>query len=265
VSKLRDNPVRAALRVGQAVTGTMVVEMRSTAVPPLLRQAGFDFMYLDTEHGVYDMATMADIVRVARLVGLPPIVRVPDAEYHLIARTLDAGAMGIMVPRVETREQVESIVAASRFPPLGSRGCSTGKGNSDFVAAPFREFADHANDNILVVLQIERSRAVDHIDELLSVPGVDAAVIGPVDLSLSLGVDDIHDSRVEKAIGRVVESAAKHRIASGIHVRDLPMIRYWREKGMTMLAYSSDLDFLTSGSNRAASDLRDIATINAKA
>ncbi len=263
MSQLRDNPVRSALRRGQAVTGTMVVEIRSTAMPLLLKQAGFDFMFLDTEHGVYDMETTADIVRMARLAGLPPVVRVTDAEYHLIARTLDAGAMGVMVPRVETREQVETIVDACRFPPVGRRGCSTGKGNSDFVSAPFREFADHANENVLVVLQIERALAIENIDELLSVAGVDAAVIGPVDLSLSMGANDVHAPAVQSAIGKVVESAKRHGVASGIHVRDLEMIRNWRERGMTMLAYSSDLDFVISGAGEAAVGLRSIAEIPA--
>ncbi|HID87474.1 MAG TPA: aldolase [Anaerolineae bacterium] len=253
---MRDNRVRAALERGEAVIGTMVAEMRSPAVALLFAHAGFDFVFIDMEHGAYDLETVADIIKVARLADIVPLVRVPDGLYHLIARVLDAGAMGVMVPRVETREVVEQAVAALRYPPVGVRGCSTSRGNSDYRGGPLWEFTRHANDNILAVMQIERKAAIDRIDDLLSVPGVDVALIGPADLTLSLGAPSPQDPIVEEAIQRVVDAGRRYGVATGIHLRDVEQLKRWRDRGMTMLTCSTDIDFILNGARAAVSALR---------
>ena len=252
-----DNRVRAALKQGQVVVGTMIQEMRSPAIALLLADAGFDFFFIDMEHGAYGMETVADIIKVARAASIVPLVRVPDGLYHLIARALDAGAMGVMVPRVETREMVERAVAALRYPPQGERGCSTGKGNSDYRRVSLWEYVHHANDNVLAVMQIERKAAVDHIDELLSVPGVDVALIGPTDLTVSLGAPSPQDPAVQEAIQRVVDAGKRHDVATGIHVRDVDVLKAWRERGMTMLTCSTEMNFIQNGARAAVGALRE--------
>lgn len=253
---MRDNRVRAALKRGETVIGTMAQEVRTPAIAQLFAIAGFDFMFVDMEHGAYDLETVADIIKVARLADIVPLVRVPDGLYHLISRVLDAGAMGVMVPRVETRETVEQAVAAMRYPPLGKRGCTIGKGNSDYQKNPLWEFVRHANDNILAVMQIERKAAVDHIDDLLSVSGVDVALIGPADLTLSLGASSPQDPVVQQAIQKVVEASKRHSVAIGIHLRDAEQLKVWQDRGMTMLTCSTDLDFIANGARAAVSALR---------
>jgi len=253
---MRDNRVRAALRRGEPVYGTMISEMRTPAVAFILAEAGLDFFFIDMEHGPYNMETVADIVKVARLAGIVPLVRVPDAQYHLIARVLDGGAMGVMVPRVETRETVERAVAALRYPPLGERGCSTGKGNSEFRREPLWDYTRHANDNILAIMQVERKIAIEQIDDLLSVPGVDVALIGPMDLTLSLGASGPQDPLVQEAIHKVVEAGKRHSVATGIHLGDVAQLKSWQARGMTMLTCSTELDFLASGAVAAVKGLR---------
>jgi len=253
---MRDNKVRAALKRGEPVIGTMIQEMRSPAIPLLFANAGFDFIFIDMEHGAYDLETVADMIKIARLADIVPLVRVPDGLYHLIARVLDAGAMGVMVPRVETREAVERAVAALRYPPGGKRGCSIGKGNSDYQRWPLWEFTRHANDNILAVMQIERKAAIDRIDDLLSVPGVDVALIGPNDLTLSLGAPNPQDPAVQEAIQKVIEAGKRHGVSTGIHLRDVEQLKAWRARGMTMLVCSTDLNFIMSGARAAVSALR---------
>ncbi len=253
---MRDNKVRAALKREEPVIGTMIQEMRSPAIAQLLADAGFDFMFIDMEHGAYNLETVTNIIQVARLAGIVPLVRVPDGLYHLIARVLDAGAMGVMVPRVETRQDVEQAVAALRYPPLGKRGCSTSRGNSDYRGAPLWEFTRHANDNMLAVMQIERKTAIDHIDELLSVPGVDVALIGPADLTLSLGVTGPQDSIVQEAIHKVIEAGRRHGVATGIHLRDVTQLKTWQARGMTMLTCSTEVEFIKHGARAAVGALR---------
>jgi 2-keto-3-deoxy-L-rhamnonate aldolase RhmA len=244
---LRDNPVRAKLARGECVVGTMITDWSSPAIALVLADAGFDFFFIDMEHGTYNLETAANIIRVARLAGIMPLVRVPDAEYHLIARVLDIGAMGVMIPRVETRETVERCIAALRYPPIGERGCATGRGNSDYVGVPMWEHTRHWNENILAVIQIERRAAIEHIDDLLSVPGVDVALIGPNDLTISLGAPTMDDEIVVDAMQKVVDAGKRHKVASGIHFRDIKHVQTWKARGMTMLTCSTEVDFIRSG------------------
>jgi 2-keto-3-deoxy-L-rhamnonate aldolase RhmA len=253
---MRENRVRTALKQGESVYGTMISEIRSPAIAMVLADAGFDFVFIDMEHGAYDIQTVADIIKVARLSGLVPLVRVPDALYHLIARVLDAGAMGVMVPRVETRETVERAVAALRYPPLGERGFSAGKGNSDYKKVGIWEYARHANENVLAIMQIERKVAIDHIDDLLSVDGVDVALIGPQDLTLSLGAANPADPAVDAAIQKVVDSGRRNGVATGIHLQEVGQLKAWQARGMSMITCSTDLNFLMGAASGAVKALK---------
>ena len=153
---MRPNKVRAILSAGGTAFGTMIGEVRSPAIALIFANAGFDFIFVDMEHGAFNLETAADIIRTARLTGMTALVRAPDAQYHLISRLMDAGAEGVMVPRVETREAVETVVSAVRYPPEGVRGLSTSKGHNDYRSAPSLEFIRQANRENLVILQIER-------------------------------------------------------------------------------------------------------------
>jgi 2-keto-3-deoxy-L-rhamnonate aldolase RhmA len=188
------------------------------------------------------------MVTVARLSGVTPLVRVPDAEYHLICRPLDLGAQGIMIPRVETKAQVEHIVECALYPPLGKRGCSVNKGHNDFLSQDPWEFAERANRENLIILQIERRLAVEGIEELLSVPGVDAALIGPNDLALSLGLraDDMLRA-LEQPIQQVLDVCLARGIPCGIHIANLEWLAEWQARGMQLLCYSTDINFLHDG------------------
>src|SRR5712692_1851975 len=117
-----ENTLKHLLASGGTAVGTMITDTRTPAIAQVLANAGFDFFILDTEHGSFSMETVADLMLMSRLVGIAPFVRVPDDDYPWIARTLDAGALGLMVPRVRTRAQVERIVRYAKYPPMGERG-----------------------------------------------------------------------------------------------------------------------------------------------
>lgn len=254
---MRANEVKRAIGRGETVIGTMITEVRTPAIAQFLAEAGFDFFFIDMEHGPYNIETVADIIRAARLAGICPLVRVPDPDYHLLARPLDAGAQGLMIPRVETVEQVEHIVASVKYPPLGRRGCSVLKGHSDYHPEPTKDFTDWMNTETLVILQIERKRAIDRIDELLSVPGVDAAVIGPNDLSLSLGVPGQMDHPLLiESIDKVIATCQRHGLASGNHIGDLEALKGWIRKGMRLIAYSTEVNFIIKTAQAAIRELR---------
>ena len=254
---MKKNSLRQVLQQGGTVFGTMIQEMRSPAIAELMAVAGCDFIFIDMEHGSHNMETVADLIKVSRLSGVPPLVRVSDAQYHLVARVLDAGAQGIMVPRVETREQVELIVQWAKYPPQGCRGCSVLKGHNDYCPQPTQEFACQANVENLVILQIERRAALEDIDDLLSVPGVDAAIMGPNDLALSLGVEaDVSHPVMIESIEKVVAACQRHNIPCGMHVGSLAVLKTWMAKGMRFIVYSTDLGFLLNGARSGLEELR---------
>ena len=185
-----ENKLKRLLKSGGTAIGTMVCDTRTPAIARALHVAGFDFFILDTEHGSFSLETVSDMMQMARMEGITPIVRVPDFSYPFIARTLDAGAMGVMVPRVKTRAQVEQIVRAVKYPPMGERGMMNARTNTDYRGMTIGEYGAQANQETMVIVQIETREAVEDIDAILAVPGVDAALMGPADLSVSLGVMD---------------------------------------------------------------------------
>jgi 2-dehydro-3-deoxyglucarate aldolase/4-hydroxy-2-oxoheptanedioate aldolase len=253
---LKPNRVKQALKRGEPVVGTMISESNSTGFIWMLANVGFDYVFIDMEHGAFDLPAVADMIKVARLANLTPLVRVPDLAYHLVAQALDAGAMGLMLPRVETREQVEQFVSYIKYPPLGVRGASAGRGHTEYGGPGPQELVRHMNEHTLAVLQIERQRAVDNIDELLSVPGVDVALIGPFDLTISLGEERVDSPAVDAAIQKVVDAAKRHGLASGTHTGDPAVVLDWYRRGMTMLTCNSDLGFFKAGAQQTHDALR---------
>ncbi|MDO9545778.1 MAG: aldolase/citrate lyase family protein [Pelolinea sp.] len=260
---MRQNPLRLKLEAGETIYGTMAQDSRSPSISLIMEQAGCDFMFFDMEHGPNDIGVVADMVKVARGTKVVPLVRVPDDQYHLMARILDAGAMGIMIPRIESKEQVERIIQNTHYPPLGVRGCSVTKGHNDFLPQNVWEFTEQSNKETMIILQIEREKAIENIDELLSVDGVDACVLGPVDLSLSMGVKDSDVQKaLEPTIQIVLDSAKKHNVPCGIHIGNLEWLIEWDKRGMQMICYSNDIAFLKSGATTGISKLREAAEKN---
>ncbi|ABU56943.1 HpcH/HpaI aldolase family protein [Roseiflexus castenholzii] len=254
------NRVKQALKAGHPVYGTMLIESASSAYVLLLAHAGYDFVFIDMEHGVYDLGEVAGMIRVARLAGLTPLVRIPDLAYDLVARTLDAGAMGIMLPRVETVEQAQALVRYMKYPPEGVRGAAAGRGHTDYRGAAPRDLVRHMNEHTLVILQIERLEAVRRIDDLFAVPGVDVGLIGPFDLAISLGAASVTDSAVEAAIAQVLAAARRAGVACGIHSSDPQQVAGWKQRGMTMLMSGSDTQFFSAGAHQALHAMRQSET-----
>jgi 2-keto-3-deoxy-L-rhamnonate aldolase RhmA len=252
-----ENTLRRVLASGGLAVGTMITDSRSPAIAAVLANAGFDFFILDTEHGSFSMETVADLMLMSRLAGITPIVRVPDGDYPWIARTLDAGALGIMVPRVRTLEQVQRAAQTMRYPPLGQRGMSGSRGNTLYRSMKMPEYAAKANEEQFLIVQIETREAIDQIEAILDVPGVDAALIGPNDLSLALGVagDGEHPDQTA-AIQKVVDAATRRKLPCGTHVRDMQNLKGWRDKGMRLLMYNTDFGFIAQAGAAAVRELK---------
>jgi 2-keto-3-deoxy-L-rhamnonate aldolase RhmA len=248
---MQRSDLRQRLKQGEIVIGTMVQEVRTPAIAQILKQVGFDFLMLDMEHGAYTLETAAEIIRVARLVGIAPLVRVAGPQYELIGRILDQGALGVMLPRVECRAQVELLVQSLKYPPHGKRGMSSDAPHSGYDFRPLAEFIGINNEDTIAIAQIERKAAIEDLDNILSVPGLDVALVGPEDLSVSLGLGGTDaPGRVQAAIEAMIAAAARHRVVSAIHMADVEALRAWLAHGMGCVMYSSDLGFLMGDPSR---------------
>ena len=253
---MRKNLVKQALSEGRVQLGTSYWQLRSPEVAKVLASAGFHWAFIDTEHGGFDIETVEDICRGAVIAGLSPIVRVADMQYHLVARALDCGAQGIIFPRVESPELLDRAVSWCRFPPCGVRGFGLGPFHVDYEAATIPQIIEHMNREIMVVLQIETRRAVEARDELLSVNGVDTVMVGPVDLSISLGVpgDFQHPSMVE-AMEQIRDSCLAHRVFPGTQTRNVALAKFWKERGMLFLGCNNEITMLYERAKQIASEL----------
>ncbi len=241
----RANLVKQALLAGQVQYGTNLGQLRTQDVLKILAQAGFHWAFIDAEHGGFDLETIQDLCRIAPSVNFTPIVRVADLQYSLIARSLDVGAQGIIFPRVEDVALLERAVSWTKFPPVGERGFGLGAFHFDHEQLTVPQMIDHVNANTLVVLQIETRRALEMREELLSVPGIDAVMIGPADLSISLGVPgEFQHPKVVVAMEAIRDTCIRRGIAPGTQTRSLPQAKFWRERGMRFLGCSSDTGML---------------------
>jgi 2-keto-3-deoxy-L-rhamnonate aldolase RhmA len=242
---MRINPVKHALSLGKTQLGCGFAQLRSPDVARILAAAGFHWAFLDAEHGGFDQETLQDICRVSVMAGLSPIVRVADLQYALIARALDNGADGIIFPRVESPEILERAVSWTKFPPTGIRGFGLTPLQVDHEKVTIPQIIEHKNANTMVVLQIETKRAVEARNELLSVPGVDTVMVGPVDLSISLGVPgDFQHPKMVEAMEQIRDACNAHGVTPGTQTRSLALAKFWKERGMRFLGCSSETGML---------------------
>lgn len=238
------------LREGKSVVGTMVRMVKDPAVAWMAYHAGLGYIMLDLEHGQYTFETVGNIFKVGRAVGLGCFVRVPELSKGYVSRIMDAGATGVMVPMLESVEQARQLVAWSKYAPLGDRGFGTIGDHTNYAAVgadTMASFMARTNEETLAIAQIETRRAIEEVDAIAAVPGIDALLIGPNDLAISLGcAGNLMGDALEKAIGKVAEAAKKHGKIFGLHAPD-GLLERWIPRGCTLVMNSLDIGILAAG------------------
>lgn len=245
------NPsLKARLRAGQVVLGPIILECASPGLALTLADVGFDFILLDLEHGPFDSSTAARTIMAGRQAGLSSIVKLPDLERSGVQRFLDYGAAGIQVPHVESPDELTHLLRWGYYPPLGHRGFASGLGSTDFRAVAAAAQIKEADENALLIPMIETRSGVENIESILRAGKVDLVYLGASDLSSSYGVPgELHHPLVLAAVERVITVCRTQGIALGINAEDLARAQYWIERGIQLIAYSSDLGMIRSQSN----------------
>ena len=249
--------MKVKLSKGEAVWGTFVFEYGSPSAPRILKEAGWDYILIDSEHASFGIEIISTMLQVSSTIGLPALVRVPETARSLLSRPLDAGAVGLMIPRVESRAQAEAIVRYTKYPPVGDRGVILGTAHNDYRAVNGRQFLRQANAETLLVMQIETLAGIEHLDEILSVPGLDVALIGPYDLSTSMGIPgEVNHPRMQRAIGEFLKGCKRHGVVPGNFVTTVEDGQAWLRRGMRFLIYGADFMLLMERSRQVLSQLR---------
>lgn len=256
---MRTNPVKHRLAEGGVAVGTMVFELRNPAMPAICAAAGADFVIIDQEATGCTMETVATLMAAARGSDIVPLIRVPTAKPHLLSRPLDVGAAGLMVPMVESREQAEAIVSATKYPPEGRRGAIAGLAASAYVPEHDLPGAlQSANEETLLIAQIESGPGVEHVEEIAAVDGIDVLWLGHLDLTVSLGIPgDYAHPRFTEAVQRIAAAAAAHGKAAASKVGTLEEGRHRLEQGFRCLSYGDDVRLVREGLRAGVTALRD--------
>ena len=234
-------PFRQRLQQGDVVLGQMVLELFTPGIGPMLAACGLDFVIFDMEHGRCDISLLAEMIASCRGREIVPIARVPDLLYRPLSRVLDVGARGVMVPRVETREQAEDIVAQLKYAPQGRRGVALGIAH-DLYQAGGPDFFAKINEETVVILLLETEKAFENLDAIVSVPGVDVAWMGHYDLTVSMGIPARFDHpRFLEAMEALVAVCRRHGVAPGFLPPTAESAAHWIQKGFRAISLGSDI------------------------
>src|SRR5947207_6243453 len=250
---MRTNLVKEKLKRGEPALGAWL-SLPSVPLARIMARLGFDWLVVDMEHSAQNPALMADMIAIIADAGTSaPMVRIPANGVEWFKWALDAGAWGVVVPMVNSREEVHRALDYSKYPPLGNRSIGGTFGPYGFGTTDWPDYAKVANDEIMVIVQIESAQALQNLDEILSVSGIDVAFIGPNDLHAQLGlVPSIDGAEPEflEALERVKVAARKHHIALGIFSSDGDAATKRISQGFQMISVTTDVSSMITSATR---------------
>jgi 2-keto-3-deoxy-L-rhamnonate aldolase RhmA len=257
---MKDNPVKSALLRGGASIGTFMFEFNSTGIARIAAAAGAEFAIFDMEHTGWSVETIRTLVATCRASEIVPMVRVPATEYHFIARVLDVGSMGIMVPMVESEEQARRIVQSAKYPPAGRRGAAFGVAHDDYNSGDILATMRSANQQQLLIAQIETAQGVENVDRIAAVEGIDVLWIGHFDLTNSLGIPgQFTHPEFQRALDRVLQACRDHHKSAGFMASDVENGKSLLAQGFRILAYGGDLWLYQQALRQGVAALKEAA------
>jgi 2-dehydro-3-deoxyglucarate aldolase/4-hydroxy-2-oxoheptanedioate aldolase len=257
---MRDNPVKRSLLAGGRAFGAMVFEFFSPGLPQLCRNAGAEFILYDMEHTGLGFETLKTQCALCRGLDIVPMARVPRGEYHFIARALDVGALGVMVPMVATADEARHIVDCARYPPHGRRGAAFGFPHDDYQGGDVAAKIAALHERTLTIVQIETDEGLANVEAIAAVPGVDALWIGQFDLTNFLGVPgEFQHPRYLEGIARVLAACRASGKAPAFLAMDESWAREYAARGFRLLGYGVDPLLYQEALRRGLAVLRENA------
>jgi 2-keto-3-deoxy-L-rhamnonate aldolase RhmA len=245
------NALKQTLAAGGTALGSMVFEFVTPGIARICANAGAQFVMYCMEHTGIALETLKPQFALCRALGVTPLVRVPATEYHFIARSLDAGAIGVMVPLVDTAEQAERIVSFTRYPPDGRRGAAFGFAHDDYQSGDVAQKMRAIHERTLVICMIETRAGLENVEAIAAVPGVDVLWLGHFDLTNFLGIPgQFSHPYYRDAVKRIVEAARRHGKSAGYMAADEALGREYLAHGYRMIATGTDQALLQNATAR---------------
>jgi len=236
--------LKAKLKGGQLCLGTWVT-LRDTSIAEIFANAGYDWIAVDLEHSTISIEQAGELIRTIDLAGASPLVRLTSNDSSLIKRVMDAGAHGIVIPNVNSPDDAKAAVAATRYAPSGHRG--VGLARAQRYGPGFKDYLEWQQEGPIVIVQIEHQAALGHLEEIFTTPGVDGFMIGPYDLSCSMGMPGEFDRpEFASALRKILHTGINVRCPAGIHIVEPnpELLRKVIDEGYRFIAYSVDVRML---------------------
>jgi len=226
--------------------------------PPAVKRAGADFVFIDTEHTPTDRSDLAQMCLAYKALGLPPLVRTPSPDPYEACKVLDGGAAGVLAPYIEHPEQVRDLVGATKLRPLKGERLEEALRDRDCLGPELNEYLDRRNAGNFLLINIESVPAMKRLGQILAVPGLDGVIIGPHDLSVSLGLPEQYTNpRFEEALEEIVGQVQAKGLGIGIHFPEDPNLQIkWAQKGLNIILHSSDILLFQQGLERDIAAIR---------
>lgn len=237
--------LRERLARNEAVYGTMVTIFDNPEIARVLREAGLDWFFYDGEHVYPNYERVTAMFAYGQMAGMPSLIRIPEISKTEVFRALDAGAAGIVCPNVETVEMARELVELAKYAPLGNRGVSMTRPHTAYKKLDAASYMEKANAGTILICQMESVRGVENLDAILRVDGVDGVLVGPNDLTQSMGIiNQLEHPQYIALVEKVIALCQKHGKIPGISGKDLAVLRRWKEKGMRLLQWGTDVSLL---------------------
>jgi 2-keto-3-deoxy-L-rhamnonate aldolase RhmA len=238
---MKPNRFKKVLAEGRIPIGHLIWEFGTLGIAKIAEAADLDFVMIDMEHTRFTSETIAELIGWFKATPVAPFVRVPQNLYHFLARTMDAGALGVMVANVENAEQARQIVSAVKFAPEGSRGVGLGTPHTDYLSPDPVSYFKEANENTTVICMIESPAGLRNLDEIAGTPGVDVLWVGHFDLTQSMGIPGQFDhSDFLQALRHVTSAAKRHGKSAGINPTRADQAERWHDLGFNVLSWGTD-------------------------
>jgi 2-dehydro-3-deoxyglucarate aldolase/4-hydroxy-2-oxoheptanedioate aldolase len=234
----------------------MVTTFASPDIAKILQVCGFDFLIVDCEHGSFTTREVANIIAVARGIGMPALVRIPEMRREHALKFMEMGASGLLLPNTESAEQAKMLVDCTKYAPLGHRGVSLSRPHTDFKKVSGATYMPEANDETILMCQIESRKGVENVEEIIAVEGIDVAFIGPNDMTQDYGIlGQFEHPEIVAAFERIVAAAEANGKWAGAHFGGAAPLKPWLKKGMQINMWNSDNGLLALGA-AAITELR---------
>lgn len=250
--------LKSRLKNGEVILGTMVAVFDNPDLINMLKVLKFDYFVIDCEHGYSDYGKVANLLGRAKALELPGLVRIPEVKREVVLKYMEMGASGILLPNCEQVAQAQALVEYAKYYPLGNRGVSLLRAHNGYEKVDSAaEYMKKTNEDTLLMIQIESPSAVRNIGDLLDVEGIDAAFIGPNDLSQSMGImGQMEHPDFIAAVETVIETAKKKNKFAGIHMMSTVALQKWIDKGMTLNLWANEVVMMMNGARDGLNQLK---------